>query len=93
MQFVEPFVSSEDIAKGTRWGNEITRQLESCQFGIICLPNANVGSEWVHFEAGAIAQKFTEGPARGRSASEGAELPARVYGRRIGSPKNQKGST
>jgi hypothetical protein len=61
IQLVEPFVSSEDIAKGRRWGNEITQRLDSCQFGIICLTRANLASNWVHFEAGAISQKFTEG--------------------------------
>lgn len=35
LQFAEPYVSSEDIDKGVRWGTDIAKELESSEFGVI----------------------------------------------------------
>jgi TIR domain len=59
MNEIEPFISSEDIEKGTAWFPHISNELASSDFGIICLTPENIESRWVHFEAGALACKFS----------------------------------
>lgn len=56
IQAVEPWFSS-DIEKGARWNEEISAQLDSTEFGIICLTKDNLQSTWLHFEAGALAKR------------------------------------
>jgi hypothetical protein len=56
IQSVEPYVSSEDIDKGTRWSTDIAKELESSFFGIICVTKDNIASPWVNFEAGALSK-------------------------------------
>jgi hypothetical protein len=57
---VSPWVSSEDIAKGSRWFPTLMKELESTGACIICLTRENVDSLWIHYEAGAIAAKTEE---------------------------------
>lgn len=59
IQAIEPFVSSEDIDKGTLWFQKIATELENSEFGIICLTESNQNSKWVLFEAGALAGRFS----------------------------------
>lgn len=54
---IEPWVSSEDIAKGTRWSPEVAAALEKASFGIVCLVPDNWREPWVIFEAGAISKQ------------------------------------
>lgn len=56
IQSVEPFVSSEDIDKGSRWSADIAQELEDSNYGIIFVTNANLEEPWVSFEAGALAK-------------------------------------
>lgn len=56
---VEPFVST-DIEAGSRWQNEIEKELESCKFGVICVTRENHAAPWLNFEAGAIAKRVTD---------------------------------
>jgi hypothetical protein len=56
----KPFVSSEDIRKGRRWLIEISKELEECEFGIICLTPDNLQSPWLLFEAGALSKSLEE---------------------------------
>jgi hypothetical protein len=56
---IKPFVSSEDIDKGTLWFQKIASELENSDFGIICLTETNQNSKWVLFEAGALAGRFS----------------------------------
>src|SRR4051794_24089834 len=37
IQAVEPYVSSEEIGKGTRWTDDVATRLEHSRFGILCL--------------------------------------------------------
>jgi len=53
---VQPWVSSEDIPKGRRWGREIDDQLEATSFCIVCIVPGNAREPWINFEAGAIAK-------------------------------------
>ena len=61
IQAIEPWMSDQDIAKGTRWLEEIGKQLEQGQVGIVCLRPDNLDSPWIHWEAGALA-KGLQGP-------------------------------
>jgi hypothetical protein len=56
LQNVEPFMSSEDIEKGTRWLGTMLTQLESCHFGLVCLTPENITAPWIHFEAGSLSK-------------------------------------
>jgi hypothetical protein len=50
------FVSSEDIDSGVAWFSAVRHQLDNCHVGIICLTRDNLHSDWLLFEAGAIAK-------------------------------------
>ena len=61
VQYVGAFVSSEDIAKGTRPFSELASQLEESDFGIVVLTKENIGAPWLYFESGAIAKSQADG--------------------------------
>jgi len=61
LHFVEPWVSDADIEAGERWASEVGKELESSNFGIICIDRENVGSQWLLFEAGALSRSMQEG--------------------------------
>jgi hypothetical protein len=56
IQAVRPYVSSEDIDKGTRWSSDIAQELEESTFGIICVTRENLVAPWINFEAGALSK-------------------------------------
>lgn len=56
LQAVKPWMSSEDIASGTRWSDKIAQELESNHIGIICLTPENQDKPWVMFESGALSK-------------------------------------
>ena len=58
IQSIEPYVSSEDIDKGARWGTEISKELESSSYGILCVTRENMHAPWLNFEAGALSKAF-----------------------------------
>lgn len=58
IQAIKPFLSSEDIRKGARWGTEIAAELEISQIGIIVLTRDNREAPWIHFEAGALSKSM-----------------------------------
>src|ERR1700749_560604 len=41
LQQMEPWMSQRDIGAGARWSQELDEQLESTQFGIICVTPEN----------------------------------------------------
>jgi hypothetical protein len=57
---ITPWVSSEDIRKGTRWGAELAKQLEDAFYGAICLTPDNIREPWLLFEAGALSKAVGE---------------------------------
>jgi hypothetical protein len=60
IQAVEPWLSTEDIDKGARWGSELAQQLEDARVGVICLTPGNLEEPWIHFEAGALSKTIEE---------------------------------
>lgn len=57
---VLPWVSSEDIAKGTRGRDAIVKELAGTGQGVICLTRQNVKEPWLNFEAGALSNHAVE---------------------------------
>jgi hypothetical protein len=57
---IKPWISSEDITKGSAWFPALLGRLEAARLCIICITPENVRSPWLYFEAGAIAGKSTE---------------------------------
>jgi hypothetical protein len=49
-----PWLSSEDIRKGTIWLDAITDALRTTTAGIFCVTAGSVESPWLLFEAGAV---------------------------------------
>lgn len=62
IQSLDPFVSSTDIEKGSRWRNEIDARLSGAACGLVCLTRENVEAPWIHFEAGALAKAVQGSP-------------------------------
>lgn len=58
LQAAEPFVSTNDIAAGSRWPNVLSETLQNSGFGILCLTSENLEAPWILFEAGAISKMF-----------------------------------
>jgi hypothetical protein len=58
IQSAEPFMSADDVEKGTRWFSEVAGELEACNFGIVCLTAENQLEPWLLFEAGAISKQL-----------------------------------
>ena len=56
LPFVRPWVSSEDLRKGTRWSEELWGRLQQTSYCIVCLTPAAIRSPWVNFEAGVVAR-------------------------------------
>ena len=62
----KPWISSLDIqALGdSAWRNQVMAVLESCQICVSFLTEDNLQSRWLHFEAGAVAQRMHTGGAK-----------------------------
>ena len=61
IQSIDPYVSSEDIHKGTRWIMDISTELEKSAFGILCVTKDNLNAPWLNFEAGALSRSAKKG--------------------------------
>ncbi len=60
IQDAEPFVSDKDILAGDRWAQTIAGELETSNFGILCVTPENMSSEWILFEAGALSKAMQD---------------------------------
>jgi len=49
------FCSSHDLAPGTPWYDQITKELKQCRIGILLATPNSIHRGWVLFEAGALA--------------------------------------
>ncbi|MFT9251643.1 MAG: hypothetical protein ABF567_01030 [Acetobacter okinawensis] len=59
IQSLEPWISTQDIQKGSLWSEVIGDQLQGMTTGIICLTMENKERPWILFEAGALAKGLT----------------------------------
>ncbi|MBI4964376.1 MAG: toll/interleukin-1 receptor domain-containing protein [Desulfomonile tiedjei] len=59
VQVIVPYVSSEDITKGSQWFAHVATELEQTDFGVICLTKENLRSPWIFFEAGALSKSVS----------------------------------
>src|SRR5712692_2419048 len=57
LQTVKPYFSPADIEKGSKWDNEISKELEQSSFGIIAMTREALKSHWISFEAGALSKQ------------------------------------
>ena len=57
---IELFVSSEDIRRGKRWPIEVSKELDSSNFGIVCLTKENLEAPWILFESGALSKSLAD---------------------------------
>lgn len=60
IQIANPWMSKEDINKGTRWLIELSKELEKTNIGIFCLTRENLKSSWLLFEAGTVGKTLKE---------------------------------
>jgi hypothetical protein len=60
IQATEPFISTEDIEKGSIWFNEVAGSLASTNFGIVCITASNHSNPWILFETGALSKGLTK---------------------------------
>ncbi len=51
-----PWISTEDIEKGSMWYKDISDELRTISVGIICLTRENMNSPWILFETGALSK-------------------------------------
>lgn len=59
IQAIRPYFSPDDITKGSRWSTEISKELEQCEIGLLCLTPDNREAPWLMFEAGALAKRLS----------------------------------
>lgn len=60
IQSIDPWMSEEDIKKGTRWSAELASELEKTRVGIICVTPENLNAPWILFEAGALSKTLNK---------------------------------
>ena len=60
IQAIDPWLSSEDVEKGSRWGSEIAAKLNESDAGIICVTPDSLDSRWLNFEAGALSKSIKD---------------------------------
>ena len=68
MQDLKAWMSEHDIDVGSRWGQELNQQLDTSNFGILCLTPENISAPWLLFEAGSL----------GKSVSQARVVPYRL---------------
>jgi hypothetical protein len=60
LQFVKPYLSSEDMYAGMRWHDSVAKELEASNYGIFCVSRDNVSNPWLNFEAGALSKSVSK---------------------------------
>ena len=56
LQGVETFISTSDIGVGDDWRKELDESLEENSIGVLILTPENISSQWLFYEAGALAK-------------------------------------
>lgn len=75
IQAVDPWMSEEDIKAGSRWHSEISKQLATTSFGIVCVTLQNQHEPWIQFEAGALAKTVEGRLSKEASTDESYVVP------------------
>ncbi len=57
---VKPWVSSEDIDRGSIWLNDILEQLKDTNYGLVFVTKENQSKPWILFESGALSKGLNE---------------------------------
>jgi hypothetical protein len=83
IQDVDPWVSSDDIEKGTWWNQSLIEAIEVSTVGIVVITPANLERAWINFEAGALARAIR--PAGGIVAPLLVDVPGSSIGGPLGS--------
>lgn len=60
IQAIKPWLSEKNINKGARWLQQLSKNLEKCDFGILCLTPENLNAPWLLFESGALSKAVNE---------------------------------
>jgi len=60
LQSVSPYFSPDDLAKGSRWASEISKELNDANFGLLFLTRDNLNAPWLIFEAGCISKNVSD---------------------------------
>lgn len=60
LQSLKPWMSEQDLDRGSLWTSEINDQLRDAGVGIVCLTQANRTKPWILFEAGALAKGLSQ---------------------------------
>ena len=55
LQNTRPWMSEEDIPRGTRWGDEVKEGLTGAAYGIVFATRENLEAPWLQYEAGALS--------------------------------------
>lgn len=55
------WLASVDIPDGIRWNEDLSKNLENSNFGIIIVTPDNLNSPWQMFEAGALSKNLVKG--------------------------------
>jgi hypothetical protein len=58
LHYVQPWLSEADISAGERWAEVVAKELETTNFGLLCVTRENLASPWVLFEAGSLAKSL-----------------------------------
>ena len=53
---VQTWMSDHDIGAGARWNADLSLELDSSNFGILCVTPENLDAPWLLFEAGSLAK-------------------------------------
>src|SRR5258708_24823910 len=64
LQAARPWLSTQDIEKGTRGLFEMSKALGGMGFGISCLTPENLDARWILYEAGALSKAFDDDKTR-----------------------------
>lgn len=59
IQRVKPWISSQDIDKGSLWSSELNDALATT-VGVLCVTQENKDAPWLLFEAGALSKGLTK---------------------------------
>lgn len=60
LQAAKPWMSSSDVAKGTRGLTEVSNVLQGIKIGMVCLTPENLNAPWILYEAGALSKTIDE---------------------------------